>query len=101
MSRVSKEQIQEWVDNPVTVALKWLCTRELSNTTGVTAGDCLYPGDPQKTHDNLLVQRNKEFEWTTFLDLLAGNWKWQLGDLENYSKLVEEDDEDSDSEGSE
>ena len=96
MSRVSKQQIKEWVDNPVTLTLKFLCMRELNNAKSVTASDCLYAGDPQKTHDNLLVQTNKEFEWTTFLDLLAGEWKDQLGDLENYDKLVEEYDEDSD-----
>ncbi len=93
MSRVSKEQIQEWVDNPVTLALKFLCMRELSNARDADAVDCLYAGEPQKTQENLLEQITKEREWVVFLDLLLGDWKYQLGDLENYDKLVEEYDE--------
>ena len=95
-NRVSKQQIKEWTDNPVTIALKWLCMRELNNTRSVTAGDCLLRGDPQKTQEQLIEQATKENEWAAFLNLVNGYWKYQLGDLENFSKLVEEYDEDSD-----
>ena len=94
MSRVSKEQIKEWVDNPVTVALKWLCTKELNNTRDITVADCIYRGEPQKTQERLIEQANKEDEWLVFLDLLQGRFKWYLGDLANYDKLVEDYDED-------
>jgi len=96
MSRVSKQQIKEWVDNPVTVALKFLCMRELNNTKDVTVADCIYRGDPQKTQERLIEQANKEDEWLVFIDLLQGEFKYHCGDLENYDKLVEEYDEDSD-----
>ncbi len=86
------------MDNPVTVALKFLCMKELSNARDVDAVDCLYSGEPQKTQENLLEQITKEREWVVFLDLLLGDWKYQLGDLDNYDKLVEEYDEDSESE---
>jgi len=80
----------EWVENPVTVALKWLVTRELNNVRSVTAADCLLRGDPQKTQEHLIEQATKEDEWAAFLNLVNGHWKYQLGDLENFNKLVEE-----------
>ena len=101
MSRVSRQQIKEWTDNPVTIALKWLCMRELNNTRSVTAADCLKWGDPQKTQEQLIEQSTKDHEWTAFLNLVNGYWKYQLGDLENFNKLVEEyldeDEDDGDS----
>ena len=82
------------MENPVTVALKWLCTKELSNIRSVTAADCLLRGDPQKTQEQLIEQATKEDEWAAFLNLVNGYWKYQLGDLDNFSKLVEEYDDD-------
>ena len=84
----------EWVENPVTVALKWLCTKELNNTKGLTVVQCLYPCDPQKTQEELILQKTKQTEWQTFLNILAGEFQYELGDLENFSKLVEEYDDD-------
>ena len=101
MSRVSSEQLQEWVDNPVTVALYWLCERELNNVRDITDIDCLFRGEPQKTQERLIERATKEDEWIVFQYLLKGEWKEYLGDLDNYRKLVEEEDEDSDEDNSE
>ena len=96
MSRVSSEQLQEWVDHPVTAALYWLCEQELHNVRDITDIDCLFRGEPQKTQERLIERATKEDEWIVFQYLLKGEWKEYLGELENYSKLVEEEDEDSD-----
>ncbi|KKM69159.1 hypothetical protein LCGC14_1453610 [marine sediment metagenome] len=96
MSRVNKDQLAEWIDNPVTAALYGLCDQELNNVRDITDIDCLFRGDPQKTQERLIERATKEDEWIVFQYLLKGEWKEYLGDLENYSKLVEEEDEDSD-----
>ncbi len=96
MSRVSSEQLQEWVDNPVTAVLYRLCEQELHNVRDITDIDCLFRGDPQKTQERLIERATKEDEWIVFQYLLKGEWKEYLGDLDNYSKLVEEENEDSD-----
>jgi len=98
---INSEQIKEWVDNPVTEALYWLCSRELSNVREVKAADCLYPGEPQKTQENLLINNTKEFEWQVFLNLLKGKFKEELGGLETYHKLVEDEDEAREEDGTE
>jgi len=82
------------VENPVTLALKFLCMRELSNIRDVTADKCLCRCDPQRTQEQLVEQVAREFEWAVFLELLLGDWENQLGDLDNFSKLVEVEDED-------
>ena len=93
MNRVNQDQIQEWVANPVTEILWWLCSRELANVQEVSPADMLFGGDPQKTQENLLASVIKEQEWNTFLALLKGKFKEELGDLKTYSSLVEEVDE--------
>ncbi len=98
---INSEQIQEWVDNPVTGVLWRLCEQELSNAQDVSPADCLFSGDPQKTQERLIAQAVKEDEWVVFQNLLKGIWKEYLGDLENYEKLVEDEDEDSEGSGTE
>ena len=95
MSRISQNQIKEWVDNPVTQALYWLCEREINNVRDIKVANCLFRGDPQKTQENLVEIALKEDEWIVFQYVLQGEWKEYLGDLQNYDKLVEEEDEDS------
>ena len=87
----------EWTDNPVTVALKYLCMRELNLSKSLTVTQCLYPCNPQKTQEELIEQSTKQLEWQTFLNLLVGKFQYELGDLDNFDKLVEEYDVDEES----
>ena len=104
MSRISQDQLTEWVDNPVTVALWWLYERELNDTRSITEIDCLFRGNPQKTQERLIERAAKEDELIVIQSVLKGEWKKYLGELKNYHKLVseeieeiiEEENEDSD-----
>jgi hypothetical protein len=97
---ISKDQILEWVDNPVTLALKELCSQEYNNALSVLVSDCLCRGEPQKTQEQVLENNTKILEWETFVSLLGGNFQ-ELRDLDKFSQLVEEDDGDSDEDESE
>lgn len=96
---VSKEQIKEWTEHPVTKALYWLFTRQLNELKQLTVTECLIKGEPQKTQEELILKHTREVEIQTFIDLLQNGsvaFKYWMGDLDNYDKLVEADDEDGD-----
>lgn len=83
MNRVSKEQIQEWVENPVTEALLHHCQDEIEAIKETPVDVCLIPGDAQKTQDNLVTLNTQRHDWELFQDLLEGEWDY----------FMEEDDE--------
>lgn len=74
MSKVSKEMIQEWVDNPVTKTLRSLSEKELEEIRGADLSLNLIRGEPQKTQENLVENVTQQLEWETFVDLLSGDW---------------------------
>ena len=74
MSKVSSEQIQEWVDNPVTKTLRSLSEKELEEIRGADLSLNLIRGEPQKTQENLVENVTQQLEWETFVDLLSGDW---------------------------
>ena len=105
---VTKEQILEWIDNPVTLVVRKLSLWECNNTKWMPISDCWCPGEPQKTQEQLLENRIKLDEWTAFINVLDGKLKdtFVLDDEseDRFNKLVEEfkdeRDEGSDEEGS-
>lgn len=97
---ISRQQIKEWIDNPVTKTLLQLCDTEYQNVLNVPVADCLCRGDPQRTQEQVLENATKLLEWEKFGTLLAGKFQ-ELDYLEEFFKLVEEEDEDPEEDGSE
>jgi len=76
MNRVSKEQIQEWTENPVTEALFKHCQDEVDAIKETPVDACLIPGEAQKTQDNLVTLNTRRHDWELFQDLLEGDWEY-------------------------
>jgi hypothetical protein len=74
MNRVSNKQIQEWTENPVTLALKDALQLGLDDIAGSSPTNCLVRGEPELTQENLIESATQELEWTLFIDLLSGDW---------------------------
>ena len=70
--KVSEQQKQEWVENPVTLDLKELCKKERDDRPSLN--DCLVFGDPQLTQENVLKNSWRELMWDNTIELLAGDW---------------------------
>ena len=86
MNNVSRDQIQEWAENPVTLALRDAAEDELQRIVQSPLSDNLCRGKPQLTQENLVENTAKELEWETFIEILDGDW----------SQLEGEEDEDGD-----
>ena len=105
---VSKEQILEWIDNPVTIAAWTLANWECDRVLNTPVVDRLYRGNPQKTQEQLVEDAEKVVNWTAFVNILNGHFRSEfINDdeslakfrlvVEEYDSLVEEpEDEDSD-----
>jgi len=65
----------EWVENPVTLALKELCEQEFLSIAQAPLSNSLVRGEPELTQENLIENACRELEWSTFLDLLEGDWE--------------------------
>jgi len=91
---ISRKQIKEWLENPVTETLRSLVKDEFENIVEDPATNSLIRGQPQLTQENLLESISKEHEWGAFLDILEGKWG-DLDHLDRFRYLVEAESEDS------
>ncbi len=71
---ISKDQITDWTENPVTLALKELCEVEFKKIQNAPLSEALIRGQPQITQENLVENALKEHEWGRFIDALEGDW---------------------------
>lgn len=76
MNKVSKEQIQEWAENPVTEELFHLVEEELKAIEETPITTCLFPGEPQRTQENLVDLDTRRYVWEAFQDILKGDWSY-------------------------
>ena len=72
----SREQIVEWTENPVTIALKEQAALELEEIQKTSPTDCLFPGKPHKSHENLVELEVRERIWENWVALLDGDWAY-------------------------
>lgn len=70
------EQLEDWAEGPVTVALLGLCEKELQLIRDTSATDCLFYGDPQKTQENLVNLETRENVWASWVAVLSGDWSY-------------------------
>lgn len=71
---MKKEQVNEWLENPVTVFLLGEVKKELETISNTPISDCLVAGEPFKTQENLVELETRERVWTDWVDFLEGNW---------------------------
>lgn len=76
MNQVSKEQIQDWTENPVTEYLAALLQEELERIQETPVVDTLVYGEPIKTHENLVNLEAREQAWSDLVMLLGGDWSY-------------------------
>lgn len=93
---ISRNQIAEWKENPVTQVLHRLCEDELNSAVDRPVSDSLVRAEPQLTQENLLENTTKIHEWSSFVEILDGNLE-DLDHLEQFSNLVEGYDEQAES----
>ena len=87
---ISRQQIKEWVDSPVTLTLRNLCAEELEDSVSDPVSGFL-KSTPQLTHENLVRRKSKEDEWERFAALLTGDWS-SLDHIDSFHKRVEDAD---------
>ena len=73
-NRVSQKQIEEWTENPVTLAALKESKAALIEILETPSVDCLCHGDPQQTQENLVGLDARGHSWLTFTDVLSGDW---------------------------
>jgi len=78
MSKVNEQQIQEWVESPVTIDLFNEIEQELTALNAMPMKGCLHYGEPIKTHEALIGQDMKAFLFDWFMQVLKGDWSYFL-----------------------
>lgn len=71
---ISREQISEWAEGPVTEFLASLIEEEINSIKDTPITDCLVSGDPNKTQENLVELEARERVWLDVLDVLKADW---------------------------
>ncbi len=79
----SNQQIEDWIDNPVTISLRELFEKEFADIQGTAATDCLFRGEPQKTQENLVELEARESVWELLVALLGGDWSYFIEEEED------------------
>jgi len=80
--RISEEQVLEWTENPVTVALTELCRHELHLTEATPTNECIVYGEPHKSHENLIELDARAACWREWVMFLEGDWSTLEDDSE-------------------
>ena len=73
---VTKDQITDWSENPVTLELLEQCKLELQDIQDTSCIDCFFPGEPQKTQENLVELESRERFWESWVSVLSGDWSY-------------------------
>jgi hypothetical protein len=71
---LKKEQVDEWLENPVTLFLLEEVKKELKLIRETPVSNCLFPGDPNKSQENLVELEARERCWSDWEQFLTGNW---------------------------
>ena len=69
---VTRDQIVEWLDNPVTLVLKEFARQELDDTITAKGLDAYTPFDAQKTQEVLANLNGAKDVWEDIVEALNG-----------------------------
>jgi len=88
LNKVSKQQIAEWVENPVTIAFREYAKYEREQTIASKGLDAFCAFEPQRTQEILANLNGAEDAWGVIYDSLS-----ESDGLLELLELLEEDDE--------
>jgi len=71
---MKKEQVVEWLENPVTEFLLDAVKKEVELIRHTPATEVLVCGEPNKTHENVVNLEARLSVWVDWIDFLEGNW---------------------------
>ena len=69
--RVSPQQVSEWIENPVTLALKEFCRNEIEETIRLKGLDAFAPFQPERTQEILANLNGMRDAWETIEGALS------------------------------
>ena len=72
MQKVTREQVLEWIENPVTLVFKEVAKLELSETIQAKGLDAYNPFEPQRTQEILAGLNGAEEVWSMIVEALNG-----------------------------
>ena len=75
-NEINETLIQDWTENPVTIALKELIDSELEAIKDTAITNCLVVGSPIKSHENLIELEVRERAWDLLSEFLSGDWSY-------------------------
>lgn len=70
--QVSKEQVLEWLENPVTLAFKYFAQLSIEEIEGSRGLDVYIKGDPQATQENMAQLNGEYVVWQDVIEALEG-----------------------------
>ena len=71
LKKVTKEQVTEWFENPVTLAFKAGCESEKEDIESAIGIDVFHPYEPQKTQEVLAGLNAAADTWEVVIDALT------------------------------
>ena len=84
MKQVSKQQITEWLENPVTVAFKKTCQLKLDGVIDCGGLNAYHLNDADRTQETLATLTGEGSVWQLIIETLDGEGLWELDEeLEN------------------
>ena len=85
-NEITTQQINDWAENPTTVALKVLIEQELKNIKDTPVTNCLVAGNPTQSHENLAELEARERVWDNLVEFLSGDWAYFEEEEEDYER---------------
>lgn len=85
MNKVSRQQLIEWIENPVTIAFREYAKYERANTIAAKGMEAFCPFDPQRTQEILANLNGADDAWGVVYE--------SLGESDELLALLEEEDE--------
>ena len=80
MSRVTKKQILEWIENPVTIAVRTMIDIERTDSVALKGLDAFRPFEPAKTQELLATLNGQVQAYDYVIEALEGGDVWELED---------------------
>ena len=71
-NQVSKQQIEEWIENPVTIAFRQIAEYERDQLISAKGVDAYHPYEPQKTQEILANLNGAVDTWEFVIEALEG-----------------------------
>ncbi len=78
--QVSKDQIRDWADNPVTLAFKKIASKERDETLAGRGVNAYHPFQPERTQEILAGLNGSMDTWELVIAALEGEGLWELDD---------------------